>query len=129
MDTGEFAQPGFDVKAWINALCSKKPAEEALDKYAMTSCLAQLAQVQAWAKLAFMCRYLSQTEMRLHLASEDVEASLEAEGSRAVRRMPLAATEIAHLQVLHCLWAPTAQHVVQQLWLRRISTLHKTCAE
>ena len=45
------------------------------------------------------CRYLSQTEMRLHLASEDVEASLEAEGSRAVRRMPMAATEIAHIQV------------------------------
>ena len=38
--------------------------------------------------------------MRLHLASEDVEASLEAEGTRATRRMPLAVTEISHIQVV-----------------------------
>ena len=32
MDTSEFGQPGFNVKAYINSLCSRKPAEEALEK-------------------------------------------------------------------------------------------------
>ena len=100
MDTSEFGQPGFNVKVYINSLCSKKPVEEPLEKYGQPlSCLLPMCSSHSSDMRNAHCRYLSQTEMRLHLASEDVEASLEAEGSRAVRRMPMAATEIAHIQV------------------------------
>lgn len=37
--------------------------------------------------------------MRLHLAAEDVEASIESEGKRALGRIPIAVSEVAHVKV------------------------------
>ena len=55
-------------------------------------------------------RYLAELELRLHLASEDVDAALEIDSGRALQRIPAAVEEVAHVQVgsgvlddsLHC---------------------------
>lgn len=48
------------------------------------------------------CRYLARLEMRLHLAAEDVEASIDSEGKRALSRIPIAISEVSHVQVCSC---------------------------
>ena len=46
------------------------------------------------------CRYLAELELRLHLASEDVDAALEIDSGRALQRIPAAVEEVAHVQVV-----------------------------
>ena len=63
--------------------------------------------LHCWAQIAHdtrcaLCRYLARVEMRLHLAAEDVEASIESEGRRALGRIPIAMSEVAHVQVCGC---------------------------
>ena len=44
-------------------------------------------------------RCLSDIEMRVHLAAEDIEATLEAESARALQRIPAAVQELALVRV------------------------------
>lgn len=55
-----------------------------------------------WAlKLAVLCnnRYLTDLELRLHLAAEDIDAALEIDSSRALQRIPAAVQEVSHVRV------------------------------
>lgn len=71
----EFAEPGFDVKAWINRACGQAQTdEEPLD------------------------RHLAELEMRLQLTAEEIEASLHELSVQAMRRIPFAVQEIYRLQ-------------------------------
>lgn len=74
-DFSEFAEPGFDVKAWINRACGQAQTdEEPLD------------------------RHLAELEMRLQLTAEEIEASLHELSVQAMRRIPFAVQEIYRLQ-------------------------------
>ncbi|KAK9807441.1 hypothetical protein WJX73_007551 [Symbiochloris irregularis] len=73
-DLAAFATEGFNLAAWVDGACRDKPAEESMEKY------------------------LARLEMRLHLAAEDVEASIDSEGKRALSRIPIAVSEVAHVQ-------------------------------
>lgn len=44
-------------------------------------------------------RYLTDLELRLHLAAEDIDASLEIDSSRALQRIPAAVQEVSHVRV------------------------------
>ena len=48
-----------------------------------------------------MCLYsfLMDLELRLHLATEDVDVALEMDSARALQRIPAAVQEILHLRV------------------------------
>jgi len=58
-DISSFADEGFDPKAWVNAACASKPAEEPLE------------------------RFLAELEMKLQLHAEEVEASLQVRRAEA----------------------------------------------
>ena len=45
------------------------------------------------------CRYLSELEMKLYLAAEDVDIALEDDSSRALQRIPASVQDIVHLEV------------------------------
>lgn len=74
-DINVFAQPNFNIKAWVNNICKTKPEDEAID------------------------RYLAEMEMRLQLSAEEIEAGLQETSSQAMRRIPFAIQEIYRLQV------------------------------
>lgn len=44
-------------------------------------------------------RYLTDLELRLHLAAEDIDAALEIDSGRALQRIPAAVQEVAHVRV------------------------------
>ena len=45
------------------------------------------------------CRYLSELEMKLYLAAEDVDIALEDDSSRALQRIPASVQDVVHLEV------------------------------
>ncbi len=74
-DFSEFAEEGFDLKAWINRACAQVTAttEEPLE------------------------RSLAELEMRLQLTAEEIESSLHDLSVQAMRRIPVAVQEIYRL--------------------------------
>lgn len=50
--------------------------------------------------LQSICRYLAELEMRLHLSAEDLDASLEDDSTRALRRVPNAVQEACSVKVI-----------------------------
>ncbi|KAJ9517336.1 hypothetical protein QJQ45_016704 [Haematococcus lacustris] len=73
-DLSSFADQGFDAKAWVNRLCAQCPSSDPLEKY------------------------LAETEMRLQLTAEEIEAGLQDSSAQAMRRIPFAVQEIYRLQ-------------------------------
>lgn len=73
-DLAAFVEPGFDPVAWINAQCKDKLGDDGLE------------------------RFLSELEMRLLLAGEEVEATLTDSSSAALRRIPYAQQEVSRLR-------------------------------
>ena len=72
-DFGEFAEEGFDLKAWINRACATASAtEEPIE------------------------RSLAELEMRLQLTAEEIESSLHDLSTQAMRRIPIAVKVRAH---------------------------------
>ena len=49
--------------------------------------------------LCSCCRYLSELEMKLYLAAEDVDIALEDDSSRALQRIPASVQDVVHLEV------------------------------
>jgi hypothetical protein len=49
-------------------------------------------------------RYLTDLELRLHLAAEDIDAALEIDSTRALQRIPAAVQEVAHVRVRKCIF-------------------------
>jgi hypothetical protein len=74
MDFSEFVDPGFSPAAWVNAACAQRPDGEAPE------------------------RHLAELEMRLQLAAEEIEATLQDCSTAAMRRIPFAVQEIYRLQ-------------------------------
>ena len=58
----------------------------------------ELGQVACTA-LCYYCRYLSELEMKLYLAAEDVDIALEDDSSRALQRIPASEQDVVHLEV------------------------------
>ena len=75
-DFAEFAEDGFDLKAWINRACAQASASSADEP---------------------LERSLAELEMRLQLASEEIESSLHDLSTQAMRRIPVAVQEIYRL--------------------------------
>lgn len=73
-DLAAFVEPGFDPVAWINAQCKDKLGDDGLE------------------------RFLSELEMRLLLAGEEIEATLTDSSSAALRRIPYAQQEVSRLR-------------------------------
>lgn len=78
MSDADFLDEAFDTKAWVNAACAQHSAaisHEPLEKF------------------------LAELEMKLQLAAEEIEASLQDSSAQAMRRIPFAVQEIYRLQV------------------------------
>jgi hypothetical protein len=75
-DFSEFAEDGFDLKAWINRACAQATANSADEP---------------------LERSLAELEMRLQLTSEEIESSLHDLSTQAMRRIPVAVQEIYRL--------------------------------
>ncbi|EIE19328.1 hypothetical protein COCSUDRAFT_67854 [Coccomyxa subellipsoidea C-169] len=73
-DLAAFQEDSFEPKNWINAACDNKPSEESLE------------------------RFLTDLELRLHLAAEDIDAALEIDSTRALQRIPAAVQEVSHVR-------------------------------
>ncbi|KAK9915106.1 hypothetical protein WJX75_004782 [Coccomyxa subellipsoidea] len=73
-DLATFQEECFDPKTWINDACNSKPSEDSME------------------------RYLTDLELRLHLAAEDIDAALEIDSSRALQRIPAAVQEVSHVR-------------------------------
>jgi hypothetical protein len=98
-DLAAFVEPGFDPVAWINAQCKDKLGDDGLE------------------------RFLSELEMRLLLAGEEIEATLTDSSSAALRRIPYAQQEVSRLradisalQVGSCVPPCQLNHQRQLLW-------------
>ncbi len=59
------------------------------------------AKIKGPLKPSLPCkyRYLTDLELRLHLAAEDIDAALEIDSSRALQRIPAAVQEVSHVRV------------------------------
>jgi hypothetical protein len=73
-DLAAFVEPKFGPVAWINAQCKDKLGDDGLE------------------------RFLSELEMRLLLAGEEIEATLTDSSSAALRRIPYAQQEVSRLR-------------------------------
>ena len=51
-----------------------------------------------------LSRYLSDLELRVHLAAEDIDAALDVDSGRALHRIPAAVQEVSllHVRASHC---------------------------
>ncbi|EFJ06368.1 hypothetical protein SELMODRAFT_135591 [Selaginella moellendorffii] len=73
VDMAAFGEEGFDPKAWVNAACRARHPDEDAE------------------------RQLSDLEMKLQLASEDIAAALEDQSTAALLRIPRALRDVSRL--------------------------------
>ena len=117
-DLASFSQRDFSPEAWINEACLRKPADESIDRsdpYSNSKVIRMPIYLQRHTGCSVQeimcCRYLAELEMRLHLCAEDLDASLEDDSTRALRRIPQAVQEACsvkvtqRLQIARCMGA------------------------
>jgi hypothetical protein len=111
-DLQVFLDQDFDPKAYINAACANKPADQPLDRYAhatdhlksidlatlIVNSIIFLPIFNLTIPNSLRYRYLAEMEMKLHLGSEDIGLYLQDQSTRATQRIPVAARELARIR-------------------------------
>jgi len=91
IDLNVFADDNFDPIVWINQVCQQRLKSEEKKRASATGnekpCDENLEA------------YLSEVEMRLQLAAEEIETSLHRATNQAMRRLPTAVKEVQRVQI------------------------------